>query len=115
MKQLIDIKSETNEIIRKVKLLGIELPIDYKQSNNDNQDDDDDDDEFMDEIFEDIELPDIPQSESSTSKDHSQVSNASLPPSQRLFPLSFEPHMADDVTYSGPQVQNVTLNNDGLR
>ncbi|CAO3649177.1 unnamed protein product [Cunninghamella blakesleeana] len=114
MKQLIDIKSETSEIIRKVKLLGIEFPMEHNQSNDDNQDDDDDydDDEFMNEIFEEIELPDIPQT--STNRVHSQVSNASLPPSQRLFPLSFEPNMADDVTYNGPQIPTISSSNNEL-
>ncbi|CAO3654017.1 unnamed protein product [Cunninghamella echinulata] len=116
MKNLINIKGDMAEVIRKVKLLGIEIPFDHRQSNNNNdQDYDDEDDEYLDEIFEDIELPDISQEEPSTSKDHAHISNALLPPSQRMFPLSFEPHMAEDVTYNGPQIQDFSLNkNNGL-
>lgn len=117
MKNLINIKGDMAEVTRKVKLLGIELPSDYKQSNNNNnQDYDDEDDEYMDEIFEDIELPDISQEGPSTSKDNTHISNALLPPSQRMFPLSFEPHMTEDVTYNGPQIQDFALNkNNELR
>ncbi|KAI8335183.1 hypothetical protein BC941DRAFT_431491 [Chlamydoabsidia padenii] len=104
IKQLIQAKNDISEAIRKVKLLGIELPSDH--SNNNNTDDyGDDDDDYLDELFEDVELPQPGTSEPPS--EHTMTSTK-LPPAQRLFPLAYEPGMTEDVTYSGGQVQLLT-------
>ncbi|CAO3598941.1 unnamed protein product [Absidia cylindrospora] len=98
IKQLIQAKNDISEVIRKVKLLGIELPPDRRRSSaSDCQED-----EFLDELFEDVELPDLP---SSSQPSTNTIASSKLPPSHRIFPLSYEPGMTEDVTYSGGQVQ----------
>lgn len=37
-------------------------------------------------------------------------SSSKLPPTQRIFPLSFEPSMIQDATYGGPVRRQVTEN-----
>ncbi|KAI8099896.1 uncharacterized protein BX664DRAFT_310820 [Halteromyces radiatus] len=106
VKQLIQAKNDIAEVIHKVKLLGIELPPDRRRSStNGNQvnEQDEDDDEFLDELFEEVEIPDLPSSPPPSSSEHT-IPSAKLPPSQRIFPLSYEPIMTEDVTYSGGQV-----------
>ncbi|KAI8065481.1 hypothetical protein BC940DRAFT_334788 [Gongronella butleri] len=101
IKQLIDVKHEMADAVRKVKLLGIELPPDRRASRQGNNGADDDDDDDMDELFEDIEIPD----HLADSQDINKVASSKLPPSQRIFPLAFEPQMVDDVTYTGAQIE----------
>lgn len=58
--------------------------------------DDDDDDEYQDELFEEVDV--LP----TTSVNNKNIPTSSkLPPLQRIFPLSFEPNMIEDATYSG--------------
>ncbi|ORZ18593.1 hypothetical protein BCR42DRAFT_411214 [Absidia repens] len=102
IKRLIQAKNDISEVIRKVKLLGIELPPDRRRSSASGSQDAAQDDEFLDELFEDVELPDL-QSSSEPSKN--TIASSKLPPSHRIFPLSYEPGMTEDVTYSGGQVQ----------
>lgn len=59
----------------------------------------DDDDEYQDEIFEDIDL-----SANKSTNTRDTPSSFKLPPVQRIFPLSFEPTMIEDATYSGPTI-----------
>jgi hypothetical protein len=85
-------------------MLGIEAieSIPAQQTNND--DNDDDDDEFGDEEFEEIEVKPLEQN------DRVGPSSSKLPPTQRIFPLSFEPGMIQDATYGGPVRRQVTEN-----
>ncbi|ORX51975.1 hypothetical protein DM01DRAFT_1336966, partial [Hesseltinella vesiculosa] len=103
IKQLIDTKNKVDESIRKVKLLGIELPPNRRPSQLKDDEESDDD---MDAMFEEIELPDLATLDTVDidESDITKVRNAALPPRQRLFPLAFEPQMVDDVTYAGAQV-----------
>lgn len=86
------------EETRKAKLLGIEAHYIEKKPINCDDIEDEEDNEFEDELFEDIdvELDQTKQSDSLT------TSSSKLPPLQRIFPLSFEPSMIEDATYSGP-------------
>ncbi|SAM09557.1 hypothetical protein [Absidia glauca] len=107
IKRLIQAKSDTTEAIRKVKLLGIELPPDRPHHSSDNDDDNDDhiDDDYLDELFEDVEIPEL---DSEVPSEHT-ITSTKLPPAHRLFPLSYEPSMTEDVTYSGGKVQQPDL------
>lgn len=116
IKQLIQAKNDTTEAIRKVKLLGIELLPDRPHHSSDNGDDNDDhiDDDYLDELFEDVELPEL---DSEAPLEHT-ITSTNLPPAHRLFPLSYEPSMTEDATYSGGRVQQAdatTLDNDDHR
>ncbi|KAF7732384.1 hypothetical protein EC973_005280 [Apophysomyces ossiformis] len=104
VKQLIDVKGEMTETLRKANLLGITLPSEDKPRQTDDQINEDND-EYSDELFEDIEIPDLaepaPESVQDDSKPSTTISSVHLPPSQRIFPLAYEPAMVEDVTYSG--------------
>ncbi|KAI8078948.1 uncharacterized protein B0P05DRAFT_596799 [Gilbertella persicaria] len=98
VKELLKLKEAANEAIRKCKLLGIEV---YQPKPNSTSKlqiiEDNDDDEYMDELFEEV---DIDTENKESAKD--TLSSSKLPPTQRIFPLSFEPSMMEDATYSGP-------------
>ncbi|KAI9489681.1 hypothetical protein BDB00DRAFT_602872 [Zychaea mexicana] len=101
LKKLLDVKAEMTETIRKAELLGIRLPAD------DNAEESEDEDEYLDELFEEVELP------SSSSRAKKNEKNPRLPPAQRIFPLAFEPGMEEDVTYNRahvfPEVKSSTI------
>ena len=78
--------------MRKAELLGIEVPSKGEQKSDDD-DDDDDDNEYLDELFEEVDVP----FSSSSSK---RLRKAKLPPARRIFPLAFESGMEEDVTYN---------------
>jgi hypothetical protein len=59
----------------------------------------------LDELFEDVELPEL---DSEVPSEHT-ITSTKLPPAHRLFPLSYEPSMTEDVTYSGGKVQQPDL------
>jgi hypothetical protein len=97
IKELIDLKAKVTEEVRKAKLLGIEIVhVEKKPINSDAIEDEDD--EFEDELFEDVDV------ELNRTKENDSLASSSskLPPLQRIFPLSFEPNMIEDATYSGP-------------
>ncbi|KAI8885060.1 hypothetical protein K501DRAFT_322635 [Backusella circina FSU 941] len=98
IKELISLKANLTEELDRAKLLGIEAieKIPIQQTNSD------DDDEFGDEDFEDIEVKPLQQN------DTVGPSSSKLPPTQRIFPLSFEPGMIQDATYGGPVQRQVT-------
>ncbi|KAG0191307.1 hypothetical protein DFQ28_000482 [Apophysomyces sp. BC1034] len=103
IKQLIDVKATMADVLRKAKLLGITAS--QHDKHHLDGETDEDNDEFVDEIFEDVEVPDL---SILTSKENEASSNvnktiysANLPPAQRIFPLAYEPIMSEDVTYSG--------------
>ncbi|KAI9256504.1 hypothetical protein BDA99DRAFT_516598 [Phascolomyces articulosus] len=85
LKKLLDVKADIIDTIRKSELLGIQLPSKEGEASDDN------DDEYLDELFEEIDVP--------SSSTRARLSRSKLPPAQRIFPLAFEPGMEDDVTY----------------
>ncbi|KAI7854411.1 hypothetical protein BDC45DRAFT_125870 [Circinella umbellata] len=90
LKKLLDVKADVAETTRKAELLGIQIPSKEEQKSDD---DDDEDDEYLNELFEEVDVP----SSSSTSK---RQRKPKLPPARRIFPLAFEPGMEDDATYN---------------
>lgn len=99
IKQIIRLKGEATETIRKAKLLKIE-PIHKPTRRIDTTqlEDEDDDDEFGNELFEDVNVDKINAQE----RDKHIMNSSKLPPLQRLFPLSYDPTMMEDATYKGP-------------
>ncbi|KAK4518429.1 calponin [Mucor velutinosus] len=99
IKQVINLKGEASEAIRKAKLLKIEpthKPV--KRIDTSHMEEEEEDDEFGDELFEDVNVDKINAEE----RDKRTVSGSKLPPLQRLFPLSYDPAMMEDATYKGP-------------
>lgn len=103
MSRIINLKGRATEEARKAKMLGLKVSrratnVMPTTSRND-IDEDDDDDEYQDELFEEVDVA------ANTSSNHKNVpSSSKLPPLQRIFPLSFEPSMIEDATYSGPKI-----------
>ncbi|KAL0090738.1 hypothetical protein F4703DRAFT_1790693 [Phycomyces blakesleeanus] len=113
LKQLIDVKVDMTEALRKCRLLGITIPefedpekalknktkIKPKKNQQRNQnEDEDEDEEFGDERFEEI---DVPKQGLDVEKNPLTVDSRVLPPAQRIFPLAYEPGMSEDITYRG--------------
>ncbi|KAI9030689.1 hypothetical protein CLU79DRAFT_731065 [Phycomyces nitens] len=109
LKKLIDVKVEMTRVLQKTRLLGITIPdscpkntLDNSKPKDENDNDDDDDDndnEFRDEWFEEIVVPKQAQASKTM-----HIDSKALPPSQRIFPLAYEPEMAQDITYRGALV-----------
>lgn len=104
IKELINVKGSATEEIRKAKLLGIEAY--HKELKRiDTANIEEEDDEFGDELFEDVNVDEINAGEN----EKRTLKSSKLPPLQRLFPLSYDPNMMDDATYSGPpSISNTT-------
>lgn len=99
MKQLIDIKSKMDEAIRKSDLLGIPAQVEKAQEEAY--------DEFLEELFEDIEIPEsssLAKKPKLSATREEEFSSRKLPPAQRIFPLAYEPAMEEDVTYNRARV-----------
>ncbi|KAG0745658.1 hypothetical protein G6F57_006697 [Rhizopus arrhizus] len=96
VKRLIDIKSRMAESSRKAKLLNVQVS-QRKVDPNENVPDDieGEDEEFEDEEFEEVDI-------NKERKSNRKYSSRQLPPLQRIFPLSSDPRMSEDPTYSGP-------------
>ncbi|KAI9323081.1 hypothetical protein BX666DRAFT_1883161 [Dichotomocladium elegans] len=94
LKRLLDMKVQMTEVLRKCELLGIKEPNTPAASL-----DDIDEDEFMDELFENIEIP-TRRDGPSRSKEELFTPASKLPPAQRIFPLAYEKEMEKDVTYN---------------
>lgn len=90
-------KGKATEEARKAKLLNIEIT--HREVKPVTATSDEEDDEYLDELFEQV---DVPNSVNNT--DQNIPSSSKLPPLQRIFPLSFEPGMIEDATYSGPRI-----------
>ncbi|KAI8067219.1 hypothetical protein BDF21DRAFT_426066 [Thamnidium elegans] len=100
--RLINIKGRAAEEVRKAQMLGIKVSHHEPHTvNMAHSDAEDDDDEYEDEVFEEVNLV---SSSSLRDKDVPTTSSSNLPPLQRIFPLSFEPNMIEDATYSGPKI-----------
>ncbi|KAI8646365.1 hypothetical protein BD408DRAFT_359645 [Parasitella parasitica] len=97
IRELINLKGSATEEIRKAKLLGIEAT--RKPANRTEAINMEEDDEFGNELFEDVNVDEINAEE----RAKFAVKSSKLPPLQRIFPLSYEPSMMEDATYSGPQ------------
>lgn len=98
IKELINLKGSATEEIRKAKLLGIEAYHKEPKRIDTTNMEEEDDDEFRDEMFEDVNVDEINAEENEIRT----MKSSKLPPLQRLFPLSYDPNMMDDATYSGP-------------
>lgn len=96
VKRLIDIKSRMAESSRKAKLLNVQVS-QRKIDPNENVPDDieGEDEEFEDEEFEEVDI-------NKERKSNRKYNSRQLPPLQRIFPLSSDPRMSEDPTYSGP-------------
>ncbi|KAI7906328.1 uncharacterized protein BX663DRAFT_428072 [Cokeromyces recurvatus] len=105
VKELVSLKAQATEDIEKAKLLKIEIIPQEERKKLDMTDikeEEDEDDEFEDELFEEIDLH-----QTKSKRDENTLNSSKLPPLQRIFPLSYEPSMMEDVTYSGPpMIQN---------
>ncbi|KAL9541114.1 hypothetical protein MBANPS3_009305 [Mucor bainieri] len=99
IKQIINLKGEASEAIRKAKMLKIE-PVHKptRRIDTTHMEEEEDDDEFGDELFEDVNVDKVNAQE----RDKRAISSSKLPPLQRLFPLSYDPTMMEDATYKGP-------------
>ncbi|KAI8991039.1 hypothetical protein BDF20DRAFT_842327 [Mycotypha africana] len=106
VKKLIKLKSRLLEATQKAESLGIDVK--HRKAHGidgDNIESEEEDDEFVDELFEEVEVKPL----ASTSKERSTaaVGSTKLPPMKRIFPLAYEPQMIEDPTYSGaPMIIN---------
>ncbi|KAI8384875.1 uncharacterized protein BYT42DRAFT_563925 [Radiomyces spectabilis] len=108
IKQLIDVKAAMTEAGRKAKLLGIQVMERRKSKDDRGTAAEEDEDEFLNELFEEVDIPTetSEKAESSSGKLGRTISSTKLPPGQRIFPLAYEPAMSEDVTYSGARVRS---------
>lgn len=96
MKKLLDVKAKATEISHKAKLLHIQIL--HREQKRINSDEIEEEDEFEDELFEDVDVPE-PSNNSNNAAESSK-----LPPTQRIFPLAYEPSMMEDATYNPPGI-----------
>jgi hypothetical protein len=101
LKTIISLKDEIRDATRKSTLLGIDTQV---ENANKAGNSDDEDDEDIDALFEEVEVPilDEPSTSVASDKPNATIKSKKLPPVQRVFPLSHEPHMAEDSTYTSP-------------
>lgn len=93
---MINLKGSATEQARKAKLLGVEVS--HREPKKIDTTNMEEEDEFEDELFEDIDVNKINTEE----RERRALTSSKLPPLQRIFPLSYEPSMIEDATYSGP-------------
>lgn len=91
VKKLIDLKSRIAELSRKARLLGIQVTRREMGSTGLEVDD-----EFEDEEFEEVDI-------NEEAKSKKKQSSVKIPSLQRIFPLSDDPRMVEDPTYTTPQ------------
>ncbi|RCI04114.1 hypothetical protein CU098_005004, partial [Rhizopus stolonifer] len=92
VKKLIDLKSRIAELSRKARLLGIQVTRREMGSTGLEEVDD----EFEDEEFEEVDI-------NEEAKSKKKQSSVKIPSLQRIFPLSDDPRMVEDPTYTTPQ------------
>ncbi|CAO3684894.1 unnamed protein product [Rhizopus stolonifer] len=93
VKKLIELKSRIAELSRKARLLGIQVT----QREMSSIGLEEVDDEFEDEEFEEVDI-------NEEAKSKKRQSSVKVPSLQRIFPLSDDPHMVEDPTYTTPQL-----------
>ncbi|KAI8371863.1 hypothetical protein BD560DRAFT_395648 [Blakeslea trispora] len=97
LKELTRLKEDLNDALRKCQLLGIQLnPPREKPSLLSVEEEEEDD--YGDELFEEVDV----KAETKKKADQKAISSSALPPLQRIFPLSYDPNMIEDVTYTLP-------------
>ncbi|KAI7897382.1 uncharacterized protein EV154DRAFT_475700 [Mucor mucedo] len=95
--KIINLKGKATEEARKAKMLGIQVHHRELITSVSKDDNEDDEDEYQDEIFESVDV-----SATKSTNNKNTPTSSKLPPTQRIFPLSFEPTMIEDATYRGP-------------
>ncbi|KAI7863376.1 hypothetical protein BDF14DRAFT_1373640 [Spinellus fusiger] len=96
LKRLIDIKMEMEDVSRKSHMLGVQIKVPHQEVKDESQEVEN---EFENELFEQVQVPEIALEK--TTDAALSIGSTLLPPSQRIFPLSYEPRMIEDVTYRG--------------
>lgn len=98
------------DAIRKSELLNIHISDEKKEAQKENEEEEDDD-EYLEELFEEVEVPQGESSKSAAKKrlepqevGSATIPSSKLPPAQRIFPLAYEPGMEEDVTYNRARV-----------
>ena len=89
------LKEKVSDALKKCRLLDIQ-PIQPREKPNQLQNiEEEEDDEYADELFEEVDMK-----AASKNTDGKAISSSKLPPLQRIFPLSYDPNMMEDATYS---------------
>ncbi|OBZ82710.1 UV-stimulated scaffold protein A [Choanephora cucurbitarum] len=97
LRELTRLKEKVSDALKKCRLLDIQ-PIQPREKPNQLQNiEEEEDDEYADELFEEVDMK-----AASKNTDGKAISSSKLPPLQRIFPLSYDPNMMEDATYSTP-------------